>query len=476
MNTLTYNGELFVNNKPTTIDDYFNQNLYKDAVSSSRKLEEFKSPFTNNIFFSFVHNKYLPYLRLLIDEDINHIKIDFIDEEALYLISASKSCNVKIDVNKLKLYIYSKKLLIISFWKLCKYYFGTIFLLIRNLFKNKSKYDKKKIPVFINSATSYKVFNQYFNNAISEYNLFLDVFTVKTKKITIGYIPLTIHISPLNIVLVIFYVLLNSIKEYILLYKESRKIFGSNSISSSLSFCAERIPHYFLNKYAIEKIFNNGNYKVVYSGEKESRWGLIIDDNCKRNGVRSICIPHGLHYGLKFPHSIFGDEVLCFSENEKKSLINNYSSKIVKYNRELPEKLFSYNYPKKFGERRIVYFTEGRDFKNDETIINYLVKNLKSIYIKLHPNDNISRYNLQSKNYTILTDFVDSITDNICIGRNTTVLFEALYNNSISFSILINPKDLYYSEYMYPTLSDHRITKVFSLDTLVDHINKARNL
>jgi hypothetical protein len=475
MSILKYNGELFVNNELVNIDDYFNRNLYENAISISKELEEFKSPFINNIFLSFIHNKYLPYLRLIIDENINHINIDSIDEEALFLISASKNCNVKIDLNRLHLFFYGKKLLILSLWKLVKYYFGTIFLLIRDLFKDKSDYDKKNIPVFINSATSYKVFSQYLCNSLNKYNFFLDIFTVKTSNIKSSYTPLTVHITPVNIIIVMLYVLFNSIKEYILLYKELRNIFGNNSLYSPLSFSAERISHYFLNKFAIEKIFKKGNYKVVYSGEKESRWGLIIDDNCKRNGVRSICIPHGLHYGLKFPHSIFGDEVQCFSENEKNSLINSYSSKIVKYNRELPEKLFSYNYPKNNDEKRIVFFTEGRDFQKDETIINYLLKNFKSIYIKLHPNDNISRYNFQSKNYTILTDFVQSISNNICIARNSTVLFEALYNNSKSFSVLINPKDHYYSEYMYPTLSDDRITKVFSLEALVNQINKVKN-
>lgn len=475
MNTLTYNGKLFVNNELVNIDDFFDRNLFENAIRISRELEEFRSPFINNVFLSYIHNKILPYLGLISLKEINHVKVSSIDEEALYLISVSIKSNIPVEVNKLHLFFFRNKLLIVSIGKLVKYYLGSIFLLLKYIFKNQNKnqqeYNKEKTPIFIHSAASYKVFKQYFSNSLKDYNLFLDFFTVNTKKITDDYFPLTIHITPLNLIVSIFYVLFHSTKEFILLHKELLKVFGKNSLATPLSFCAERIPHYFLNKFSIEKIFKRAKFKVIYSGEKESRWGIILEDFCKKYNIHSICVPHGLQYGLHFPHSIFGAEIICFSENEVKSLTSNYKYKLIKYNRDFPQKLFAYNNTEKNKEKKIVFFTEGRDYLKDESILNFLLVHFESIHIKLHPNDNINNYQLKSENYIILTDFVQSITNNICIARNSTILFEALYNNSKSFSVLLNAKDLYYSEYMYPTLSDKRITKIFSLQGLVEEIN-----
>ena len=70
-----------------------------------------------------------------------------------------------------------------------------------------------------------------------------------------------------------------------------------------------------------------------------------------------------------------------------------------------------------------------------------------------------------------ITDYDLSMTGNICISRKSTILIEAIYNNSLPVAIITNPKDQNIFNTI-PSLNAKEIVKAYSVEELFDVIKK----
>jgi len=87
------------------------------------------------------------------------------------------------------------------------------------------------------------------------------------------------------------------------------------------------------------------------------------------------------------------------------------------------------------------------------------------LYIKLHPKDDKNNYIGLFKNIEFIEDFGQAINGNICIARKSTILVEALYNQSESIAIVINNKDKQIFD-KFISLQDSRIKKIYNLEDI----------
>lgn len=121
----------------------------------------------------------------------------------------------------------------------------------------------------------------------------------------------------------------------------------------------------------------------------------------------------------------------------------------------------------------IIFFTEPREVNVNLDIVNGLLPKMKergwTLYLKLHPGDNKSNYEGLDVEY--ITDYDLSMTGNICISRKSTILIEAIYNNSLPVAIITNPKDQNIFNTI-PSLNAKEIVKAYSVEELFDVIKK----
>src|SRR5690606_38919611 len=126
--------------------------------------------------------------------------------------------------------------------------------------------------------------------------------------------------------------------------------------------------------------------------------------------------------------------------------------------------------------KEIVFFPESREVDVNLSILGDLLGLGYDIAVKLHPKDNVANYKNYARQITFVSDFDYSISNKICLARKSTVLVEAIYNNSIPIAILTNPRDRGYVEHMLPSLSDDQITRVYSIDELASVLAKLQAL
>jgi len=249
----------------------------------------------------------------------------------------------------------------------------------------------------------------------------------------------------------------------------SKKILGFNGAVLSMDFFSKRISHFILISKIYLKIFKNSKSKIFYSGERESRYGVIAMKLRDKSKIKAVCIPHGMAYAYRFPLGVFGDLFYSTSENEAEFLSKQYITKEFVFDRKVVSKMFSYN--KKNESKKVIFFTEPRKVKINIDIIKVLIESVKGIKIKLHPADEYSNYS-QFKDIEFVDDFADSISGNICLARKSTILIEALYNKSTPVAILFDKDDKFDFENMFPSLRSNGIIKVYNDVQLKDVLNK----
>ena len=182
--------------------------------------------------------------------------------------------------------------------------------------------------------------------------------------------------------------------------------------------------------------------------------------------IKSFNIPHGIEYGFRFPKGFSSDVFYAHSQYAADYLNKLYSTTKYVYKKEVISRMFSYNCTKPHGQM-IIFFTEPREANVNVEIINGLipvVKELnKKLYIKLHPVEKPEFY--KNIDVEIFTDYDTSLTGNICISRKSTILLEAIYNNSTPIAIITNPKDQATFN-QFPALNAQEIIKTYSIDEL----------
>lgn len=468
MSELVYNGnnQIKIDEIEIQIDDYFDDTLFLRSKEISDDIRKYDLTYLNTYFKKYIHDKLLPIENLILSNNVNRIVIKNIDAIALAVIEIAYRNDIDSYFNRTKATFFY----IENIFKGCCKFIAGLFIVYLNIIKSiftDSKIDitKKEHICIIHSGTSYKVLDNYFKarNADKVFYYF-DPIVVK-KKNDKSFVSFYDFLTAKNIFQVIYLHLKSSFSDLKTTFKFFKKINSSHFFSIPFVYFSFRIPHYQINRILIDLIFEKNNFSRFYSGEKESRWGYLLNSISEKYNSTGISIPHGLHYGLKYPHTIFGDVMICNNLMEMEVLSKLYPQKTFKNNYLIERS----NSTESFYSK-IVYFTEGRDHKKDEHIINYLVKYF-DLHVKLHPNDKMGNYNF-NRNIQLINNFEEAICNSISIARNSTILLQATKNNSLPISVLLNSKDIYFSKHLYIALSDSQIIKIFVLENLVTTINK----
>lgn len=255
---------------------------------------------------------------------------------------------------------------------------------------------------------------------------------------------------------------------------DSIQMIGNYGAIKSLNFFSKRIAHFIVVKKAYNNIFLKNPECKFYSGERESRFGVLSMKMANFYKNSSVCIPHGMAYSYNYPLGIFGHEYYCTSIYEKDFLTEMYPLNKYYFDINICKKIFQVKKLEK-KPKRLVFFTEPRR----QQVNFYIIKNLIKIsgldlFIKIHPLEKKQNYRY-FKTIKFIDDFDDAISDNICLSRKSTILIEAVYNNSNALAVLVDDQDKYDFENTFVSLMDPNISKFYSFTDLVVKIKKLKN-
>ncbi|WP_107948355.1 hypothetical protein [Shewanella baltica] len=242
-------------------------------------------------------------------------------------------------------------------------------------------------------------------------------------------------------------------------------LFSINCLGFVFLYYLIRLPFTSLSRLLYVNVFHNLNVSDVVTGNKEDRFALIESELSQKHGIKLICLPHGLEYSFKLPRELVGDLFYATSEHASIYLNRLYGTAKFVYDSIVINDMFDKKYilPHK---KCIVFFTEARELNVNLEIIRMLDGLRYDFSVKLHPKDCKSNYSLLSFPIDFIDDFKQAVTGNYCLARKSTILLEAIYNGSISSAVLINSKDSYYVDCVFPSLSDPLIRKFYCFSEL----------
>ncbi len=248
-------------------------------------------------------------------------------------------------------------------------------------------------------------------------------------------------------------------------YNEIKEILKNESLfpysTSILLKCAIRIPHTIIFKYSIENVMKNYNLSTIYVGVIYERFALIIDGLAKKYGKKIICFPHGIVSTEKMPGGEFIGDIFYCSSMEMASKLNNlYGTSKFKFDDDITKQMYRFTRSAEaINMRKVVFFTQPINDIRIKEIMNTIAQHLKTknqkLYIKVHPYDDSSNYMINNSEF--IDDLGEAIIGSLCISLYSTVLFEAIYNESTPVSIILLINDT--AELKYEFLNDQRILK-----------------
>lgn len=252
-----------------------------------------------------------------------------------------------------------------------------------------------------------------------------------------------------------------------------RKVYGQNCAIDARNFYSVRILPTLLYKYCIEEIVKKIKTSFFFTADNLDRFALISEDIAKRTQLELICIPHGIEYGFILPKCFAGDKFYASSEYSASYLNELYQTSKFKFDPSIARKMFRVSEHEK-QKKKIVFFTESREPHINIRIISgilpYFKKQGLKLKVKFHPADNMSNYQSIIHEIEEIKNLQEAVSNSICIARKSTILVEALYNDSYSIAILENNKDLMIFE-TFPALHDKRIKTTQSIDELLSELD-----
>lgn len=257
---------------------------------------------------------------------------------------------------------------------------------------------------------------------------------------------------------------LKSIKESYL------PLLGKWSYIAIKQFYQKRIVYAELYSLMLDDYFAYFDGKSFYTGNNLDRYSVIEDKLAKKHNIKTYNIPHGIEYGFKFPKGFSSDIFYAHSQYAADYLNNMYNTHKYVYDESVIGRMFAYNCTKTH-DQMVLFFTEPREVYVNIEIISGLLPELKklgkTLYLKLHPGDNKENY--KDFDVEFFTDYEMSLTNNICISRKSTILLEAIHNNSLPVAIITNPKDQSTFN-QFPALNAKEIVKTYTIEELVSVI------
>ena len=278
----------------------------------------------------------------------------------------------------------------------------------------------------------------------------------------------SIYQAPLSIKLLsLLYVPIFSIFELFVMFNDAKKMLGFLLACDVVKYYIKRIPHKVNFQFYAERLLKNNRHFTFYTGNKEDRFALLEKRLCSKHGLKCICIPHGLEYSFKMPAGLVGDVFYCNSLYAKEYFENIYADTETDFifDESVVTKMLFKNKSSDQGIK-LIFFPESREPEKNLDIIKMLKIWKIKFYIKLHIKDCIDNYLPYISQDMLVEDFNEAISNNICLARKSTVLLEAIYNQSTSIAVLVDSKDRSFVELMFPSLNDENILKVYSFEQL----------
>lgn len=240
-----------------------------------------------------------------------------------------------------------------------------------------------------------------------------------------------------------------------------------NTILNNLSI---RIPHTIYYEFFVEEIIKRYKNNIIISGQMYDRFAEIEYSISKKYGKKLIVIPHGVETSKEMPVAYSGDVFYCTSEVMKNQLNKLYNTEKFRYNSCILQKMYSLN-SEKISDKKVVFFTQPGIDDVCLSLIEEINKNLSKhgieLLIKIHPLETKEKY--RRLNLKTIDNFEEAICNSICISLFSTILLEAIYNNSVPISIihLIGINELK-DDYFF--LENKKILKPTTMDELINNI------
>lgn len=255
-------------------------------------------------------------------------------------------------------------------------------------------------------------------------------------------------------------------RDYFRVANDARKLLGWGGGGFILYYFSKRIAHKCTFEYYLDILIKRSGLDTYYTGNKEDRFAILEKRLCKQYAVRCVCVPHGIEYAFKTPAGLVGDVFYCTTEHARQHLSSLYAgTQAFVYDKDVAQQMFS-RHQVVAPVTGIVFFPESRGAEVNLSILGDLLGLGYDIAVKLHPKDDVANYKHYAGQITFVSDFDASISNKICLARKSTVLVEAIYNNSTPIAILTDPRDRGYVEHMLPSLSDGQIMRVYSVEEL----------
>ncbi|MBI9008546.1 MAG: hypothetical protein JEZ05_00820 [Tenericutes bacterium] len=461
MKELYISDECFTfNNEKFTISDFYTSEYFTYCNQNSQR---FKTDIiVGNEVFNLLTQNYLAIEHFIIKKKIKRVYIQNttiyyysiihdISEKLGILLSVEKKNNFKL--KSAPRYIVSKMYIFISF----------IYLIFRMIIL--IPYKKKKV----NYNSPFSIIRTPAAKSKMSFLEHVDVYYEDWTSVNNIYSTIK-RVVRLKLLIKCVFQCSNNLKAYKMFVSETHGPKCSLLLNKHYS---KRILHTLIYNQISKISFDLYRGEDFYTGNCLDRFSFIESINAKKNMCKIICIPHGMEYGYKFPKGYACDLHYCTTEYSCNELNKLYGTKKFIYDSYTAEKMLRKSnilfYNKTDWKPKIVFFTEPRDVYVNLEIIQYLLDldifKKNQLYIKLHPKDREIHYSKFKNRLNFLDSFEEAIGNNICLSRKSTILVEALYNNSKSIAIIINQKDKA-TLATFPSLQDGRIFKIFSIQNL----------
>lgn len=448
-------NKILYRNSELYFEDLFTQDFFDYCNKVSLDYNN-NTYYVNEIYYSYVL-KYLALDYYIKENKIIKIKIKSA-ERLLYSIGIDIAVknNIIIDgynniynlTSKFHCYLYTRTLLVLS----------SLFLLLKIiLIPYKKEYNKSKTFAIVRfDPKKSKLVNFDFPIEFEDINNHKSIYRLAPRYLRLVWIIQS---------------LVKSFRELRIIQNIVISYIGNNTSLEAQKYYSKRLVHTLLYRCIHNFYFKmKMNCNLITTVNLE-RFSIIEDELARKYNIFSTCIPHGLEYGFKFPRGFSCDLHYTNSENAAIFLNRLYGTNKFVFDFEITNKMFRLNKTKNQNECKVVFFTEPREVYVNQIIIEKLLplldKSRIKLFLKLHPKDLKTDYT--KFNISIIDNFEEAIIDNICFSRKSTILLEAIYNDSSAASILINSKDksIFHT---FPSLQTEKIKITESIPELYNWI------
>lgn len=265
-----------------------------------------------------------------------------------------------------------------------------------------------------------------------------------------------------------------AIRDYSLVASDCRKLLGWEGAGFALYYFSKRIVHKCTFEYYFELLLKSGRCSTYYTGNKEDRFAILEKRLCKHYGLRAVCVPHGIEYAFRTPAGLVGNTFYCTTEQARRHLAGLYpGGQQFLFDEQVARQMFS-RHQQLSPVSGLVFFPESRGSEVNRAILAELLGLGYPVAVKLHPRDSAEHYRDYAEQVTFVSDYDASISSKVCVARKSTVLVEAIYNNSIPVAVLMDQRDRAYVEHMLPSLTDSQIRRVYSVEELAQLLGELR--